>query len=153
MSIYIEDRFATGLVEVFAVPLPRIQVPLKEETVQRAQEEEAQEERRSDEPSASIESEVAMKAQNGEHEGEAAIVKKEGEGPTEKEVVDETMKDAQDDPVETAQAMEEVQGDKRSPSASVEALVKVSNEDEETEGETKLVIHIVANRYKLTNFW
>lgn len=150
LSVYIEDRFATGLVEVFAVPLPRVQVSIKEETVQKAQDGEAEEEATPDKPSTSLDSDDAMKGQEGGQKGETALAIGEGDEAAEKQNLDETMKDVQDDPVETAQAMEEVESDNKSASASVDTA---TDEDEETEGETKLVIHIVANRYKLTNFW
>ena len=115
LSAYVEDRYETGIVGVFAVPLPRIVVPVKEETLKMAEEE-----------AATIESGGAIESV---------------------EVSDATMED------QRAPTDEGIEGQNTEEnSASAPAPVR-SEEDSETKGETKIVIHIVANRYKLSNFW
>ncbi|UZJ57302.1 hypothetical protein CBS101457_006622 [Exobasidium rhododendri] len=148
LSEYVEDRYATGLVDVFAVSLPRIQVPVHEETVESAIDAtEAEGKETATEP---VRSDAEDQMEGQEEEGERHNVINEEAMQQEDEEKANSMEDVVDDPVTTAEAMEEVEeSNKISP---VNAAV-VEEEDTETEGETKVVIHIVANRYKLSNFW
>ena len=162
LSVYCEDRYATGVVEVFAVPLPRVQVEVAEEVAEQAKEVEGK-----DDPSVTTGSTSAgaTDAMEGVEEKEGASKEVEEGEPAEVEAEtadtqDSTMSEVKDDPVETAKAMEEVKGETETKTeaeteAEAEPIAAPKKEevDEETEGETKIVVHIVANKYKLSNFW
>jgi hypothetical protein len=143
--VYIEDRYEAGLVGVFAMPLPRVEVQVNEQIVEEAKEKEetqAADQARPDE-AMDAEKEEEDEHMKGEEEEKAAI-------QPDRDTADEVMEGVQDDPIETAKAMKEVEAEAEADEQDdkIEPL-----EDNETEGEAKIVIHIVANRYKLSNFW
>jgi hypothetical protein len=148
LSVYVKDRYATGLVDVFAVSLPRLQRPVEEEVLEKAKDV-------ADgvHPSQGTE-EVASggeEQREGQESGEAEEVKDEDIKLQEDEGKDNVMEDAHDDPVTTVEAMEEVEESAKEPAPI--SPPSVEEDDAETDGETKLVVHIVANIYKLSNFW
>lgn len=144
LSVYSQDRYEAGLVGVFAVPLPRVQVQVNEEMVEQAKGEETTQAANEDGP------EEAMETQEEEgDEGVKGQGEDKGTDQPEQTTADEVMVDVQDDPAETAKAMEGVEADAKETKLETMTL----EEDNETEGETKIVIHIVANRYKLSNYW
>jgi hypothetical protein len=107
LSVYVKDRYATGLVDVFAVSLPRLQRPVEEEVLEKAKDV-------ADgvHPSQGTE-EVASggeEQREGQESGEAEEVKDEDIKLQEDEGKDNVMEDAHDDPVTTVEAMEEVEG-------------------------------------------
>lgn len=160
LSVYVEDRFDAGLVGVFARPLPRV---AKEEKLKGGQEQ--------DEGEASQEDQVRKPA-GDEAEGgmEDAMEGQTGDGNKDQAAEsvgdDEIMHEGQGDVEEGEPGLGGAeQGEKSDntgiPQMSADAIepeTKVQDapkedEDEETQGETALVMHIVANRYKLSNFW
>jgi hypothetical protein len=177
ISVYVADRYATGVADVFAVPLPRVQVPVKPETIEAAKEAtedldpseetgtvatgagdkmesvEGEGEGETEEQHATIKEDQQMEGTDDDPEKEGAREETKTEAETDgEESKDKVMEEVHDDPVTTAEAMEEVEESKKEiPSTATEE--EKEEEDVETEGETKIVVHIVANRYKLSNFW
>lgn len=161
---YIDDRYATGVTEVIAVPLPRTAVQVEDKMMEEAKTASAEDLEPADVTSAigTGASEVAV----ADGQAESNEVKTD-----EDEVIDDPiqavkdvesveqeaeMKDsvASEEGEEKKTVDEDDQQQKSTTEDKAQAPAPLQEEDdEETQGETKLVIHIVANRYKLSNFW
>lgn len=164
LSVYIQDRYSSGLVEVFAIPLPRKEIIVAKDVEQEAAEILTDVDPALEAASVSTGAEAAVVAitEEATKRPEADIVASEGErmdmDDAEEQIKkieaeDNATDEVKDDPVETAIAMEEVEADAKNSSAAATIEEAKEEVDEETEGDTKLVIHIVANKYKLSNFW
>ncbi|PWN33755.1 subunits of heterodimeric actin filament capping protein Capz [Meira miltonrushii] len=150
LSSYVADRYATGVVEVIAVPLPRQVVAVQDEVAEEARK-------------------VNNELEPEELAGSVSTSVQDAEKATEETPKEEAEKaEVEDDPVQTAKDAEAVEANtenseqkaeetKEANHAPSENAQKVTlpkeQEDEETNGETKIVIHIAANKYKLSNFW
>lgn len=164
ISIYVQDKYATGIVEVYAVPLPRKAVEVPDSVMEEAKAMDAEED-----PSriAAASSTQAQEPKADSQAGSSESVAAAESG----DESDEQAAPIEDDPVEAAETTEAVEQDTApastarqepartgndtptSTDAGNAARVEPDDNDEETQGETQLVIHIVANKYKLSNFW
>lgn len=150
ISSYVADRYATGVVEVIAVPLPRQAVVVQEDVLEEAKKVNNELEPEEVAGTISTSAQAAEKGTEETHEEE-----------TEKaEVEDDPVQSVKDaEAVEADTEVEEQKAEKTSEAEEAPSEVEQKTtpskeqEDEETNGETKIVIHIAANKYKLSNFW
>lgn len=161
LSIYIQDKYPTGTFEVYAVPLPREKIEVQDEVMQDAKN--AALEIDASQSVGSIGTEILT---NDEKEGDK---KNDDDG---KDMDNDTV----DDPVSVSADIDTIhevgsntrdsQGNEQDANLTPqnddqvkdggESQANTGKEeeiDEEATGDTQLVIHIVANKYKLNNFW
>ncbi|MCO5613755.1 hypothetical protein L7F22_068033 [Adiantum nelumboides] len=151
LSSYVADRYATGVVEVIAVPLPRQVVEVQEDVLEEARK---------------VNNELELEESAGTVSTSAKDAEKATEDATNGEESEKV--EVEDDPVQAVKDAEAIEADTEKDeqkeeekteaegaSAKIEEKIvpPKEQEDQETDGETKVVIHIAANKYKLSNFW
>ena len=152
LSSYVADRYATGVVEVIAVPLPRQALTVQKEVLEEAEKVANQLEPEDSAGTVSTSAQDAEKVENETQDNQGETIKAEIEDDPVQAVKDAETVEAnteegdqkKDESSETNKAPAEIEERQAAPK---------EQEDEETSGETKIVIHIVANKYKLSNFW
>jgi capping protein (actin filament) muscle Z-line, alpha len=151
LSSYVADRYATGVVEVIAVPLPRQVVAVQEDVLEEARK---------------VNNELELEESAGTVSTSAKDAEKATEDATNGEESEKV--EVEDDPVQAVKDAEAIEADTEKDEQKEEEKTEVDGasakieekivppkeqEDQETDGETKVVIHIAANKYKLSNFW